>query len=62
VHTDTQSKDVWVVKNEGNKKKSSGRGYQPPRKNITKCIEAITRWMYSVKYKNKSIAPLYSVE
>jgi hypothetical protein len=36
--------------------------FQPPMKNIIKCIADITKCKYSAKKNIKSIDPLYSVE
>lgn len=45
---------------QGGKNHKRLREYQPPRKNKTKCTEAITKCKYSAKKIIKSMDPLYS--
>jgi hypothetical protein len=53
---------VWYEANMGGKNITISKLFQPPMKNIIKCIADITRCRYSAKKNIKSIGPLYSVE
>jgi hypothetical protein len=53
---------VWYDANMGGRNITTSKLFQPPMKNIIKCIADIIKCKYSHKKIINNIGPLYSVE